>query len=52
MPHNIQEEGKIYSIETYEYSTCKLIFSYIIYLLTGGIAYLFSRWYPEFRLWL
>ncbi|KAL4462588.1 hypothetical protein ABPG74_000418 [Tetrahymena malaccensis] len=50
LPDDVQEEGIIKSIEAYEISNIKLIFSYFLFVFSGGILYLFSRWQINFKI--
>ncbi|EGR30929.1 hypothetical protein IMG5_120940 [Ichthyophthirius multifiliis] len=52
LPRDVQEEGAIKDIESFEISLPKLIFSYILYILSFGIVYLFTRWSLSFRIYL
>ncbi|EAR98775.2 E1-E2 ATPase family protein (macronuclear) [Tetrahymena thermophila SB210] len=44
LPEDIQEEGIIKEIQAYRIQKFKLIFSYFLFFITGGLLYLFTRW--------
>jgi cation-transporting ATPase 13A2 len=44
LPKDVQEEGGIKNIEAYKISKSKQIFSYILFILSFGILYLYTRW--------
>ncbi|KAL4462608.1 hypothetical protein ABPG74_000438 [Tetrahymena malaccensis] len=44
LPEDIQEEGIIKEINSYRVQSVKLALSYILFFITCGILYLFSRW--------
>ncbi|KAL4505183.1 hypothetical protein ABPG72_016250 [Tetrahymena utriculariae] len=50
LPEDIQEEGVINEIESFQISQIKLILSYILFVISGGILYLFTRWDINFKI--
>ncbi|KAL4505176.1 hypothetical protein ABPG72_016243 [Tetrahymena utriculariae] len=44
LPQDIQEEGIINEIQSYRIQQFKLIFSYFLFFITGGLLYIFTRW--------
>ena len=43
-------DGERWSLEGFERSRLKSVFTYIGYVLSLGILWLIGRWYPRFRL--